>query len=226
MIRGACGSALVVFFASHVAHAQSSGTSGTSGAPAPVTVQFTTDQPGVSVYSRSVPPARVRGEISASEAPEFARLCRAPCDAELPPALHEFALASDGGDPLPARPAFDISGNVRLRADIVSKASVRRTGLWIFGAMGVVGLTSTTIGIFQTCETDQDCQEWTALAIWGGIAVTTAGALIGLPMMAKRDEATLTLLPGTATLSRFPAAPSAIDRSSLVSSGATLVGRF
>ena len=83
---------------------------------------------------------------------------------------------------------------------MISHESRRRAGWWILGIMGTVGITSTTIGMFQTCVDDQTCQEWTSLAIWSGVAITTAGALLGLPMIMTSDEATLTLVPGTAPL--------------------------
>jgi hypothetical protein len=93
--------------------------------------------------------------------------------------------------------------------------------------MGTVGVTSTTIGMFQTCVDDQTCQEWTSLAIWGGMAVTTAGALLGLPMIMTSDKATLTLVPGTAPLAGRASSPRAdSERASVVPTGATLVGQF
>jgi hypothetical protein len=94
--------------------------------------------------------------------------------------------------------------------------------------MGTVGITSTTIGMFQTCVDDQTCQEWTSLAIWSGIAVTTAGVLLGLPMIMTSDEATLTLVPGMAPLAGRASDPRRPDseRASLVPTGATFVGKF
>ena len=200
----------------------------TAGGTAPrVEVHFTTAERGVTVYSRPVPRARLTGADGGGEPPEFKAVCQAPCAAELDPAVHEFALAPTGGAPIPAVPAFELKSNAQFRADIVSHESVRRTGWWILGILGTVGVTSTTIGMLQTCVDDQTCQEWTSLAIWSGFALTAAGALLGIPKIATSDEATITLVPGTAALTnpsgaRLPAS----DRASAVPGGASLVGRF
>jgi hypothetical protein len=187
-------------------------------------------EPGVTVYSRPVPAERLKGADLVGEPPEFSAVCQAPCDAPLDPKVHEFALAPAGRAPIPAVPAFDIKADAQFQGAIISHASERRTGFWIVGIMGVVGVTSTTIGMFQTCVDDQTCQEWTSLAIWGGIAVTTAGALIGIPKIATSDEATLTLVPGAAPLPNSPNPAGArlprAEHASAVPAGATLIGRF
>jgi len=237
-MRAVCFIAPLWLLVSSIAQAQSPATPvpatpttsppSTAGAAAPrVEVQFATAEPGVTVYARPVPPNRLTGPDGAGEPPEFKAVCQAPCAAALEPTLHEFALAPAGGAPIPAVPAFELKSTAHFRADIVSHESVRRTGWWILGIMGTVGITSTTIGMLQTCVDDQTCQEWTSLAIWSGFALTAAGALLGLPKIATSDEATITLVPGTAALTdpsgaRLP--PS--DRASAVSGGASLVGRF
>jgi hypothetical protein len=167
------------------------------------------------------------GAHVAGEPPEFEAVCEAPCDAALDPTVHEFALAPAGGVPIPAAPAFEIRSDARFRGDIISHQSERTAGWWILGIMGTVGVTSTTIGMMQTCVDDQNCQEWTSLAIWSGVAVTAAGLLIGLPKIATSDEATLTLVPGTAPLTnplgaRLPGA----EQASVIPSGATVVFDF
>lgn len=141
--------------------------------------------------------------------------------------MRDFALAPAGGAPIPVASALEIRGDAQLRGDVISHASERRTGWWILGVMGTLGVTSTTIGMMQTCVDDQTCQEWTSLAIWSGIALTAAGALIGIPKIAASDEATLTLVPGTAPLIN-PAGARLPDsaRASATLSGATLSGHF
>jgi hypothetical protein len=237
-MRAVCFSAPLWLLVASIAQAQSpapavpptasASSPSTAGVRAPrVEVQFTTTEPGVTVYSRPVPPTRLTGPEGGGEPSEFKAVCQAPCAAALEPTLHEFALAPAGGAPIPAVPAFELKSNAQFRTEIVSHESVRRTGWWILGIMGTVGITSTTIGMLQTCVDDQTCQEWTSLAIWSGFAVTAAGALLGLPKIATHDEATITLVPGTAALTdpsaaRLPAS----DRASAVSGGASLVGRF
>jgi hypothetical protein len=192
-----------------------------------VPVHFATAEPGVTVYSRSVPPERLAGEDRPSERTEFEALCEAPCDATLDPTVHEFALAPAGSAPIPATPAFELHGDARFRADVISHASTRTTGWWILGILGTAGATSTTIGLLQTCVDDQSCQEWTSLAIWSGIAAMTAGVLVGVPKITKSDEAKLTLLPGTAPLpSPAGAELRELDRASFVAAGATFAGNF
>jgi hypothetical protein len=89
-----------------------------------------------------------------------------------------------------------------------------------------VGITLTTIGMFQTCGDDQTCQEWTSLAI-GADRRHHAGALIGLPMIMTSDKATLTLVPGTAPLNSRAGNPRTdSERASVVPAGATFVGQF
>jgi len=192
-----------------------------------VPVHFATTEPGVTVYSRAVPAERLNGEQVTGEPLEFEAVCEAPCDATLDPTVHEFALAPAGRAPIPAAPAFEISGDARFRGDIISHQSERTAGWWILGIMGTVGITSTTIGMMQTCVDDQNCQEWTSLAIWSGIAVTAAGALIGLPKIATSDEASLTLVPGTAPLTRRTGVSLRdAEQASAIPGGATVVVHF
>lgn len=112
-------------------------------------------------------------------------------------------------------------------AHVISHAPERATGWWILGVTGSVGVASTTLGMLQTCGSDQTCQEWTSLAIWSGIAVATAGALLGIPKIVTSDEVMLTVVPGTAP----PGDPGRFNRlgteqASAILGGATLVGRF
>lgn len=110
---------------------------------------------------------------------------------------------------------------------VISHAPERTAGWWILGVTGGVGVTSTTLGMLKTCGSDQSCQEWTSLAIWSGIAVTTAGALLALPKIATSDEVMLTLVPGTAPppdTGRFDRLGT--EQASRILGGATLVGRF
>lgn len=124
-------------------------------------------------------------------------------------------------------PAPEISLDAHLQAHIISHAPERATGWWILGVTGGVGVTSTTLGMLQTCGSDQTCQEWTSLAIWSGIAVTTAGALLAIPKVVTSDEVMLTVVPGTSS----PREPGRSDRFGIEQArsmlgGATLVGRF
>src|SRR5688572_28123715 len=110
---------------------------------------------------------------------------------------------------------------------VISRAPERTTGWWILGVTGGVGVTSTTLGMLQTCGSDQTCQEWTSLAIWSGIAVTTAGALLAIPKIVTSDEVMLTVVPGTAPprdLGRSDRLGT--EQASAIFGGATLVGRF
>ena len=112
------------------------------------------------------------------------------------------------------------------RVEVVSHAAERRAGWWILGVMGAAGVTSTTIGMLQTCGDDQTCQQWTSLAIWSGIALTAAGALIGLPKIVKSDEK-LTVQPGAVSLAD-PAGARLPERTSASAclTGLTLSGHF
>jgi hypothetical protein len=195
--------------------------------PTPVEIQFATSEPGITVYSRPVSPARLTGTPEQGKTPEFQAVCTAPCEALLDPAVHEFALAPAGGAPIAVASALELRGDAELRGDFVSHASERRTGYWILGIMGTLGVTSTTIGMMQTCVDDQTCQQWTSLAIWSGIALTAAGALIGIPKITRSDEARLTLVAGTAPLADPSLArlPDGV-RSVATLSGATLSGHF
>jgi hypothetical protein len=195
-------------------------------ARATVPVHFSSDDPGLTVYSRAVSHERLTGADGAGEPPEFERLCEAPCNATLPPTTHEFALAPKGSAPIPAAPAFEIKGDTRFRGDVISRQSTRTAGWWIFGTLGTAGATSTTIGLLQTCVDDQTCQEWTSLAIWSGIAAMTAGVLIGVPKIVVSDEATLTLVPGTTPVPAAGAWLPGRDRASPIGAGATLTAHF
>ena len=194
--------------------------------PSRVAVQFAATEPGLTVYSRPLPPAQPSGP-AARELPEFQPVCQAPCQAALDASVRQFALAPVGRTPIPVAGALELRGDARLRGEVISHAAERRAGWWIFGIMGTLGVTSTTIGMIQTCVDDQTCQQWTSLAIWSGFAVTAAGALIGLPKIVASDEATLTLIPGLKPLAD-PAGARLLDgaRSAALADGLTLSARF
>lgn len=139
------------------------------------------------------------------------------------------AVASNVGHsaPISVALAFEGSADAQLQRHVISHAAERTTGWWILGVTGGVGVTSTTLGMLQTCGSDQTCQEWTSLAIWSGIAVTTAGALLGIPKIVTSDEVTLTVVPGTAPL-RDPGRSDRLgtEQASAILGGATLAGRF
>jgi hypothetical protein len=191
-----------------------------------VDIQFAATEPGVTVYSRPLPAVHASRAVAA-DLPEFKAVCQAPCEAALDASVRQFALAPVGRAPIPIATALELRGDARLRGEVISHASERRAGWWILGIMGTLGVTSTTIGMFQTCVDDQTCQQWTSLAIWTGFAVTAAGALIGLPKIVASDEATITLVPGVKSLTD-PAAARLLDgaRSAAIPSGLTLGARF
>jgi hypothetical protein len=141
--------------------------------------------------------------------------------------LATVASSVGHGAPISAAPAFEVSADAHVQRHVISHASERATGWWILGVMGSVGVASTTVGMLQTCGSDQTCQEWTSLAIWSGIAVTTAGALLGIPKIVTSDEVTLTVVPGTAPL-RDPGHSDRLgtEQASVILGGATLAGRF
>ena len=78
-------------------------TSAAAAVAQPVNVHFSTAEPGVTVYARPVTPERLTGTDAAHEGPAFQAICQAPCDAKLEPALHEFAVAPAGSEPIPVR---------------------------------------------------------------------------------------------------------------------------
>src|SRR5262245_34021967 len=123
--RGTALALLVVVVAEpRSARAEENASAGSEQVP----VHFATTEAGVTIYSRPVPPERLSGEDRPGERAEFEALCEAPCDATIDPALHEFALAPAGSEPIPARPAFEIRADARFRADVISRASERTTG--------------------------------------------------------------------------------------------------
>ena len=192
-------------------------TTGAPAEPSHVEVHFAATEPGVTVYSRPLPLDHATNP-AARELPAFQAVCQAPCEA---------ALAPVGRAAIPVAAAFELRGDARMRGEVISHASERRAGWWILGIMGTLGVTSTTIGMFQTCVDDQTCQQWTSLAIWSGFAITAAGALIGLPKIVASDEATLTLIPGVKPLTD-PAGARLLDsaRSAAIPNGLTLAAHF
>jgi len=133
---------------------------------------------------------------------DYAIVCTAPCDAQLPPGLQRLALSHHGGRTVEADDPVELRGPSTLRAQYESRQGVRIAGY-------VVGIGSFAAGLvliftnLPTCPPQQSCNF--PSAFWAGAVVIIAGGILGSILAGVGDHAALQLVPtGTSRMLKLP----------------------
>jgi hypothetical protein len=133
---------------------------------------------------------------------EYAILCTAPCDVELPQGQQRLALSISGGVAREMAAPLDIDGPGRLVADYSSRRGVRIAGVLLAIVGGVAGLVMTGHGLNpgSTCDSYGACTRMPADdgMVAAGLAVFAGSLGAGLYMGLLGDKVTLSLVPGAA----------------------------
>lgn len=126
---------------------------------------------------------------------DYAIVCTAPCDTQLPPGLQRLALSHHGGRTVEAEDPVQVSGSSTLRAEYESRLGVRIAGYVIMFGSLATGVIIMATNAPQCPPTG--CQFPTAF--WGGLIVIVAGGILGSILTGVGDHASIQLVPtGTA----------------------------
>jgi hypothetical protein len=131
---------------------------------------------------------------------EYALICTAPCDGELPNGIHRLALSLGGGKAIEAADPVELQGPATLHGTYESRAGTRTLGWVLFGVSLGAGslIAATSLRTRQTCDSTGFC--YTDKAINGtqlgiGVGVMLVGGIVGAILGATKDKAIIEVVP-------------------------------
>lgn len=167
-----------------------------------VDVHVASDQPDVQLLVRVGQSEAVgwsyHGSI-ALEGRQYAIVCTAPCDAQLPAGLQRLALSQHGGGAVESDDPVELRGPSTLYAHYDSHAAIRTVG-WVLGfGSGVGGIVIMVLSFDFSCtQAQQDagqCSFVNTGQFIAGLAVAIVGGIVGGIMAGIGDHATIQLVP-------------------------------
>jgi hypothetical protein len=197
------------FKLSDVSYAGPVGQSEGGGPPVPggaerVDVHVSADQPDVQLLVR-VGQSEATGwsyhGAIAMEGRQYAIVCTAPCDTQLPAGLQRLAISQHGGGAVEADDPVDLRGSPTLYTHYDSHAAIRTVG-WVVGAGSAIGGIVIMVLAFdfscsQSDEQAGKCSFVNAGQFIAGLAVAIVGGIVGGIMAGVGDHATIQLVPTT-----------------------------
>jgi hypothetical protein len=166
------------------------------------TVHLQSDQPDVQLLLRVGQSEAVgwsyHGAV-AMEGRQYAIVCTAPCDAQLPMGTQRLALSQHGGSAVEADDPVDLRGSSTLYAHYDSHAAIRTVG-WVIGLASAVGgivimVTSFDFSCSQAQQQAGQCSFVDTTQFIAGLAVAVVGGIVGGLMAGVGDHATIQLVP-------------------------------
>ncbi|HEX8796152.1 MAG TPA: hypothetical protein VF765_34620 [Polyangiaceae bacterium] len=135
----------------------------------------------------------------ALEGRQYAIVCTAPCDAQLPAGLQRLALSQHGGTAVEADDPVDLRGPSTLYTHYDSHAAIRTVG-WVLGfGSGVGGIVIMVLSFDFSCtqqaEQAGQCNFVNTGQFIAGLAVAIVGGIVGGIMAGIGDHATIQLVP-------------------------------
>jgi hypothetical protein len=189
---------------------------GGGGAPEPaitvrankVDLHVASDQPDVQLLVRvgqsEATGWTYRGAISL-EGRDYAIVCTAPCDAQLPSGLQRLALSQHGDHTVEADDPIDLRSSSTMYVHYDSRAAVRAVGYVIAAASAITGIVLIFTSIDFSCSQAQQnagqCSVVNTTPLIAGLAVIIVGGIVGGVMAGISDHATIQLVP---TMSSSP----------------------
>lgn len=135
----------------------------------------------------------------AFEGRQYAIVCTAPCEAQLPTGTQRLALSRHGGGAVEADDPVTLGGSSTLYAHYDSRAAIRAVG-WVIGfGSAVAGIViMATAFDFSCSQTQQNANQCSFLSTGqfiAGLAVAIGGGIVGGIMAGIGDKATIQLVP-------------------------------
>jgi hypothetical protein len=172
-----------------------------SGPPGPrgVPLHVESDQDDVALLVRA---GQVEGEAwgfrgaVAMTARDYAIVCTAPCDTQVPVGVHRLALSEHGGHVVEAEDPIEVRGPSTLRAHYESRIGVRVAGYVVGVASLVTGLVLIVTSYNGNCDPNtSNCQQFNTGQLVGGIVTLIGGGIVGGILASIGDKANLQLVP-------------------------------
>jgi len=127
--------------------------------------------------------------MAAIRAYSFERLCGVPCELQVPPGSHQFALSQGNGGEVPAE-ALDIRGDGTLYTHYVDRTGIRVAG-WLTLIIG--GLAGAAWMVIPLATTDfglSGDDSW-LVGLIGGSSVLIVAEVVGLILALQGDGSEL-----------------------------------
>jgi len=204
------------------------------GGPEPADVHVASDQADVQLLVRVGQSEAVgwtfRGAIEL-EGRQYAIVCTAPCDAQLPSGLQRLALSRHGGGAVEADDPVQLHGPATLYTHYDSHAAIRTVG-WVIGfASGIGGIVIMVLSFDFSCSQAQEqagqCSFVNTGQFIAGLAVAIVGGIVGGIMAGIGDSATIQLVPTTTSSPlRLPGASESLVGATPEAPGLGLRARF
>jgi len=141
---------------------------------------------GTSVFGSTG--VRVSGTVQSDS---YRELCAAPCKTTIEPGWHTFALSVPPGKPIKVEDPLEVHDGSVLAGQYVSYSALRTAGWITIVTSGIVG-AAVMLTSGNDCDVDaRDCGPIDLTQVLGGAGIAGAGALVGILMIGKRDEATI-----------------------------------
>ncbi len=172
-----------------------------AGPPGPrgVPLHVESDQDDVALLVRT---GQVEGEAwgfrgaVAMAARDYAVLCTAPCDTQVPVGVHRLALSEHGGHVVEAEDPIEVGGPSTLRAHYESRIGIRVAGYVVGVASAVTGIVLIATSYNGNCNpSTSNCQQFNTGQLVAGFVTLVAGGIVGGVMASIGDKANLQLVP-------------------------------
>lgn len=129
----------------------------------------------------------------------YAQICTAPCDTQLPGGVQRLALSEHGGRAVEADDPVVLRGPSTIYAHYDSHAAIRTVGyvVMIGSLVGSIALVFTSFD-FSCTQAQHDagqCNPVDTTQLIAGLAVGIAGGIIGGVLAGIGDHATVQLVP-------------------------------
>jgi hypothetical protein len=172
--------------------------------PAGVDVHVTSDQTDVQLLLRvgqsEATAWTFRGAIGI-EGRNYAIVCTAPCDTQLPGGLQRLALSQHGGSSVEADDPIDLRSSSSLFVHYDSHAAIRVVGYVVAAASAITGIvlivTSFDFSCTQAQENAGQCSAVTTSQLIAGLAVAVGGGIVGGILAGIGDGVTIQVVPTT-----------------------------
>lgn len=214
--------------------AQGGGGAGPGAGPAGVDVHVTSDQPDVQLLLRvgqsEATAWTFRGAVGI-EGRNYAIVCTAPCDTQLPAGLQRLGLSQHGGSSIEADDPVDLRSSTSLFVHYDSHTAIRAVGYVIAAASAITGIvlivTSFDFSCSQTQQNAGQCSPVTTSQLLAGLGVAIAGGIVGGILAGIGDGVTIQVVPTTgAGPLRLPGASESLATGPVEAPGLGLRVRF
>ncbi len=142
-----------------------------------------TFRPGFGVYS------------SKTVARAYELICDAPCEASVAIGDYALGLSLDDGAPVVAKPMASLTRRSMVQGRYIDRSKMRKAGWWVFGGGFIAGVVIMLTGLDYDTDNNQIDSVQSGALFGTGMALMGASIIVGVPMLTRKDRATITVRP-------------------------------